>query len=58
MDVHSKDDSEYRHKYLPPAYAVEVMFLSCLCVCLRVCVCVCLSASVCLFGLKLLKQFT
>ena len=30
-----------RRFMLPPAYAVEVMFSSCLCVC--VCVCVCLS---------------
>ena len=28
-------------KLLPPAYAVEVMFSSCLCVCLCMCVCVC-----------------
>ena len=27
---------------LPPAYAVEVMFSSCLCVCVSVCLCVCL----------------
>ena len=37
----------YPLKFSPPAYAVEVMFSSCLCVCVfvcvSVCVCVCLS---------------
>ena len=36
---------------LPPAYAVEVMFSSCLCVCVCVCVCVSVCLSACLFGM-------
>ena len=37
------------NNFLPPTYAIEVMFSSCMCVCLCVCLCICLC--VCLFGL-------
>ena len=32
----------FRIYFVPPAYAVGVMFSLCLCVCLSVCLCVCL----------------